>query len=95
MHDPARAKQRHRAQQAGGYARHGRRIGKVGAPEQVAIQDVGDLLTLLTSTVNDLLALENSIARGRALLLAVSTGVKVLEVGALEERLSALEEQLL
>lgn len=46
---------------------------------------------MLEIALTDTLALDNSVARARALIAIVQTGAKLLEVGEVEERLAALE----
>jgi hypothetical protein len=50
---------------------------------------------LMQIAVSDLLSLDNSLNRARALLYAVQTGIKVRETGDQEERIRALEAAVL
>ena len=88
-HDPERAAERKEARSRGGLARHGR---KLAGGDPVQIRSVADLLALLEAAAGDLLALEPSIGRARALAYLVASGLRVLEVGELERRIGALEE---
>jgi hypothetical protein len=54
----------------------------------------GGLRRELTVAALDLLGLENSISRSRDLIAVVQAGTKLLEVGELEERVSAVERVL-
>ena len=92
IHDPSRAKDRAKARKRGGHARKDRTADP--AHRQVEITEVGDVLGLLETGVNDLLKLENSISRARAVGSLAGILLKALEVGELEERLAALEERL-
>jgi hypothetical protein len=93
-HDPDQAQARREARARGGAARHGRHIGTAGGGDPVALADVGDVLPILERAINDLLQLENSVARARALGYLCGQAVKVFEVTDLERRLEALESAL-
>lgn len=93
-HDPDKAAERKAARRKGGLARHGRSIGVTGDPEPVAISSVADVVRLLEQAVNDVLRLENSIQRARAIGYLAGVIVKALELGELEERVAALEAAL-
>ena len=94
-HDPGSAETRRAARSAGGHARHGRTIGRVaGDLEPVTLRTVADVLALLERTANDLLTLENSINRGRAVTAVCATFAKCYEVSELGQRLAALEATL-
>ena len=90
-HDPTKAKERAEARAKGGHARHGRRIGKMGKPGPVEIQDMADVVTLLETTINDALSLENSLQRARTIATLANVVIKALEFATLEERVAALE----
>jgi len=90
-HDPARAADRARARSKGGKARHGRHLATDDGADPVQVQDVSDILALLARALNDVLALENSIQRGRAVGYLCGQALKVLEVSELNGRLEALE----
>ena len=93
-HDPAKAEERKAARQRGGQARHGRNVIPPTGGEPVEIRQVGDVLPLLERAVNDLLALENSIARARAIGYLAGVAIKTLEVSELAERVAELERVL-
>jgi len=92
-HDPKLAQERKRARSAGGRARHARKLTQSGDGD-VCLSSVADVVVLLERTARDLLALENSISRARAVAYVASVGLKALEVAELEERLTRLEEQV-
>lgn len=94
VHDPTRAAERAAARRKGGRARHGRTVGTTQPSASVAIDSVADILKLLEETAGDLRSLENSVARGRAMIALAAAATRTLEVSELEERLSALEQQL-
>lgn len=93
-HDPARAQERRAARAKGGKARHGRQIGPTGGAEPVKIGSAADTLPILERAVNDLLALENSVNRARAIGYLCGQVVKVFEVTDLQARMEALESVL-
>ena len=70
--------------------------GKVasGGVDSEGLENVGQIRRLVGIAVLDTLALENSIARSRALIAAAGAAGKLLEVGELEERIQALERAL-
>lgn len=93
-HDPARAGVAAAARRAGGYARHGRRIGPTGAVEAYRLATLQDVLSLLERSVNDVLRLENCLNRARVLgYLAMAWG-DLYESSELEKRLAALESRV-
>ena len=93
-HDPDRAEERRVARAKGGHARHGRTVGATEKGAMVTVHSIGDLLPLVQQAVNDVLILENSIARARSLGYLIGVAVKVFEVSDLAQRVSALEEFL-
>ena len=90
-HDPTKAKERAVARARGGYARHGRNVGRAGKPELVEIREMADVVTLLETTINDVLNLENSLQRARTIATLANVVIKALEFAALEARVCALE----
>lgn len=62
-----------------------------GSYDIEGLESVGQIRRLIEIAVLDTLALENSIARSRALIAAVGAAAKLLEVGELEDRFLALE----
>jgi len=91
FHDPDKADERRQARSRGGRSRHGRRLTRDG-PEDVSLGSVGDVVSLLEQTVRDVLALENSISRGRAVGYLCGVAVRALEVSDLEDRIVRLEQ---
>lgn len=90
-HDPTRAGVMADARRRGGRARHGRRVGPTGERAPVKLATLADVLDLLARTADDLLALENSVARGRALVSLAAAWADCYESSELEKRVSALE----
>ena len=82
------------ARAKGGYARHGRKVGKTGRPAPVSVQTMQDVVDLLERTFNDTLALENSLQRARTIATLANVVIKALEYATLEERVTALEAAL-
>ncbi len=93
-HDPALAEDRKVARQRGGQARHGRNVIPPTGGEAVEIRQVGDVLPLLERAINDVLVLENSIARARAIGYLAGVAIKTLEISELAERVAELERVL-
>ena len=89
-HDPAIATERARARKLGGRNRH---TPHVGDPESIPakIETIRDAGAILSYTLAELLAHENSIPRARALLAIFDSFVKAIEIGELEQRIAALE----
>ena len=77
-----------------GGRRRRREATVTGAYELDGLEDVAGLRRLLEIAAVDGLSLENSIARLRGLTTVVQVGARLLEVGELEDRLSAVEEVL-
>jgi hypothetical protein len=60
----------------------------------VAITSVADVLPVIERSVNDVLRLENSISRARAIGYLCGVAIKTLELSELAERVAALEAAL-
>ena len=90
-HDPECAEDAKEARRLGGL----RREGTIeGAYELEDLSTIRGLLRVLTVATVDLLSLENSVQRNRALLGCVVAGARLLEVGEMAERLQAIESVL-
>jgi len=92
-HDPEHAQEAAEARRLGGIRRRRERTVS-GAYEFEGLESVPSIRRVLEIAVLDTLGLENSIARGRALIAAVLAAAKLLEAGEHEERLEALEATL-
>jgi hypothetical protein len=91
-HSPEAAAQRAAARKRGGEARHNERAGDPAAiPQQ--INSIQDARRILDFVKDELLVLDNTIARNRALIALHDSIAKSIEIGELEERLKALEER--
>jgi len=94
-HAPEAAEARKLARVKGGRARQGRSgVLPDGSGVPVTLKSLADVVLLLERATNDVLALENSISRARAVGYLCSVAVKALEVGDLEERIVRLEEHV-
>ncbi len=64
-----------------------------GDPSQIPadVQTIDQARGILNYTLQELLVMDNSIARARALLAAFDSFVKAFEIGELEARIAALE----
>jgi len=92
-HAPEKAEDRKQARSRGGHARHGRSLATAGGID-VALSSVGDVCKLLEATARDLLSLENSVSRARAIAYVSSVAIRALEIAELEQRLTRLEEMV-
>jgi len=89
-HSPETAEEAAEARRVGGL--HRRKKKTVGAIYGFhGLRTIEDNLALLETAAIETLALENSIARNRALGGFAATGAKLIELGDHEERLRALE----
>ena len=90
MHSPEHAEEMKEARRLGGLRRR-REVTVQGAYNINGLETVADIQRLVEIAALDILGLENSIARARALLYAAQVAGKLLEVGVLEERAASLE----
>lgn len=90
MHDPKHAQEAAEARELGGRRRK-RESTIAAAFDFEGLDSVPKLRRLLEIVGVDLLGLENSIARARAVISLVIAGAKLLELGEHGERLNALE----
>ncbi len=86
-HDPDLVKARAERNRRGGLARAVKKVS--GAAVQVS--KIEDVLELVNKTILDSWELENTAARSRVLLGAADMAIKAMQIGALEERVAALE----
>ncbi len=92
-HDPEHAKEAAEARRLGGLRRPKEKVLE-GSYAIEGLENIAQVRRLVEIAVLDTLALENSIARSRALIAAAGTAAKLLEVGEFEQRLQALEKTL-
>jgi hypothetical protein len=92
-HAPETAEEAAEARRVGGM--HRRKRKTVGAIYGFhGLRTIEDLQSLLETAAIETMALENTIARNRAIGGFVATGVKIIEIGELEARLAVLEAAL-
>lgn len=91
-HDPTKAAQRKEARAKGGRARHGRDLGSGGQERPtVKIDSLADVITVLAGELADVLRLERSISRARAVGYLCSVLATIYKDSELEQRIAALE----
>ncbi len=89
-HSPETAEEAAEARRVGGL--HRRKKKTVSAIYGFhGLRTIEDLQSLLETAAVETMALENTIARNRAIGGFISVGAKLIEVGDLEERLAVLE----
>lgn len=92
-HDPERGDEQARARHKGGKAKAGRDLSpSADAANPITLATPADALAILSKTINDLYRLENSVARGRAVIAGVAAFAKLYETSVQEARLNAVEE---
>ena len=93
-HDPEFASEAAEARRHGGLRRR-RESTLAGAYEVGPVDTVGGIRRVLEIVIFDALGMEStSVARGRLLIAATQALTKLLEVGELDERLTAVEAAL-
>lgn len=92
-HDPNSAADAAEARRLGGQRRR-REHAIAGAYDIEALETIEDIRRVIEIGVLDTLAIENSVARARALFWGCGVLIKLREVGDLEERLQAVEAAL-
>jgi hypothetical protein len=92
-HAPEKAPDRAKARRRGGEATRTPHLFKLSA-EPATLRDVESVQIVLERTVHETLAQQNGHERSRAIGALLMIALKALEVGELEGRLAALEEQL-
>lgn len=92
-HDPTQGAKRAAAHKLGGARTRVKHGGNADAlPENV--RTIAQAMTILDYTLRELLEMENSIQRARALIALVGGYVDAVRVGELEARLIAIEAAL-
>ena len=92
-HDPASGQARALARKRGGERNRTQHGGDSnGLPKQIKTLD--DLRAVYDYTLAELLPMENSIPRARLLLAFIDSGLRLFEVGELEQRLTELEKSV-
>jgi len=90
-HDPSTRAAQAKARRKGGENRH---TPHAGDPSTIPanIDSLATAGILLNYTLQELLVMDNSIPRARALLQAYEMFLKSIEIGELEQRITALEQ---
>jgi hypothetical protein len=89
-HNPETRTAQAQARKLGGYNTHTPHAGNAESiPSD--IQTIAQARGIITYTLAELLVMDNSIPRARALLSAFDSFVKAFEIGELEARIAALE----
>ena len=91
-HAPELAERRKLARTNGGRARHGRKLNQDGTP--VKLESLGDVVTVIEGALTDLLQLETSVSRARAVGSLCAVAIKALEASDLEQRIARLEAEV-
>lgn len=94
MHDPERAADRNKAQARGGRAKLGRRLQGAAELGGLDLDTPSAALAVVGAALRDLAGLENSVARGRAILYGAGLILKAYEQAELEARLTELEKRI-
>ena len=92
-HSPEHAEEAAEARRLGGLRRRKEKVVS-GSYDIEGLETVAQIRRLVEIAVLDTLALENSIARSRALIAAAGAAAKLLEVGELEDRIQTIERAL-
>lgn len=87
-HDPLRGKERAEARRKGGL---NRRTPTSMSTVALQLRDVEAIQRLLEDTIGDTLLQENSAQRSRTIGYLLGLALRIVEVGELEQRISALE----
>jgi len=90
-HDPASARKRAEARKKGGL---NRRVIKRNQHEYYPIKSVKDINEILEFAINEARSLESSQSQLRVLAYLCQIALKGQELGNLEERINAIEEQM-
>jgi hypothetical protein len=91
-HDPDGARKRTEARRRGGLRAHG--LDPTGPAVEVRLQVVADVMTLLETAAGDALRMQPSAVRARTLCNVATVALRVLDVGALADRIEALEQRV-
>ena len=92
-HHPDLQQEAQEARRLGGLRRRREKTVQ-GAYEMDGLATVQEMRRIIEIAILDTLSLENSVARNRVLIAGVQAASKLLEVGELEERMSAVENLL-
>ena len=90
-HCPERAQERRAAQSRGGRARHRRVLQDGDQADPVHLETVADVVAVLESALGELVSLEPSVAKARAVGYLCGQALAAFQVGEIENRLAELE----
>ena len=93
-HHPEKKAERAAARERGGKHRKRVRVVALPASEPVRLRSAGDVQDALERTVTEVLQLDPSPAKYRVLSNLYNLALRGIEVGEMENRLAALEQQL-
>lgn len=91
LHSPDHAEEVAEARKLGGLRRRRETTVASAFDFSVGLRSVPGVQRLLEIVVMDVLALENSVPRARALTYMIQTALKCLEFGDLDQRVAAIE----
>jgi hypothetical protein len=94
QHSPAKARARADARRKGGHNRRTPPSAREAGAEVPTLKTAADVLREVEEALADAKCLENSARRAAAVVGVLGLALKVHEVGAIEERLAAIEERL-
>jgi len=93
-HTPGLEQERRESRARGGRARHGRVLSTGMDGDPVVLSSVGDVVGVLERALADVMTLEQSVARARAVGYLCNVAIRALEISELERRLDVLENKL-
>jgi hypothetical protein len=93
IHDPAQGAARAKARKRGG-ERHRTPHGGDASTILSDVKTLEDAKKILIYTLAEIMPMENSLQRARVLIALFDSFVRALEIGELEERITALEDLL-
>lgn len=93
IHDPGQAGKRAAARKKGGQSHRAAHGGDISAVPR-AVKSLGDILGILDYTLGELISLDNSIARGRALIALAHEYIESIRATELENRVTELEKRI-
>ena len=93
MHSPEHAQEMQEARKLG-RTRRKREVTLAGAYDVDGVASVQDVQRILQIALLETLAIENSMSRNRTLIYLAMAGLKTLEVGDHEDRITALEQSV-
>lgn len=94
-HDPSKKLEAQQTRSKAGKVKAGRDLAPGDSSATlITLATPADALAILQQGMNDLLKLENSVSRARAVFAGVSAFAKLYESSIMQDRLTAIEERL-